>query len=141
MPRISIGRPWCQGLLFAVAVALELLLAASLPLGAQQGLSPGQPPPLVITHGPVVESTTPNSAVIAWSTGVSTGTIVRYGTAADHLDLRAEMPWGGYTHRVTLRKLQPGTTYYYQVTSPDAAGSGASVSSDVLHFSTPAGER
>jgi len=50
------------------------------------------------------------------------------------------MPWGGYTHRVTLAHLQPDTTYFFQASSPDAKGSGQALQSEVKSFHTPAGE-
>ena len=91
-----------------------------------------------ITNGPVVESVTPTGSVIAWSTNVSSGSVVMYGTAQDSLRQRAEMPWGGYTHRVTLSNLQPDTTYFFQASSPDAKGSGEFLRSEVQSFHTPA---
>jgi hypothetical protein len=92
-----------------------------------------------ITNGPVVESVTPNSSVVAWSTNVSSGSVVAYGVKLDRLTQRAEMPWGGYTHRVTLLRLKPNTTYFFQASSPDAQGSGEVLKSEVDSFHTPAG--
>jgi len=93
-----------------------------------------------ITHGPVVESVTPTSGTVAWSTNVSAGSVVHYGMSQAALTRRAEMPWGGYTHRVTLAHLQPDTTYFFQASSPDAKGSGQALQSEVKSFHTPAGE-
>ena len=93
-----------------------------------------------ITNGPVVESVTPTSGVVAWSTNVSSGSVVNYGTEQDRLTQRSEMPWGGYTHRVTLRQLQPDTTYFFQASSPDAKGSGEMLRSQVQSFHTLAGQ-
>jgi hypothetical protein len=108
------------------------LILGSLPLCAQeQAASPR------ITNGPVVESVTPTTGVVAWSTDVSSGSVVDYGVASDHLTQRAEMPWGGHTHRVTLHQLQPNTTYFFQAISPDAKGSGAVLRSKVESFHTP----
>ena len=76
-----------------------------------------------ITHGPVVEHAGPNNAIIAWSTNASSATVVHYGTDPNHLAQTAEMPWGALTHRVTLKSLQPGTTYYYQAESSQGATS------------------
>lgn len=135
MPAVFSARPhlgmYARGVLF-----LTLLLAAAGLVVAQEAPAKNPTQSILITHGPVVESASASSAVIAWSTNVSAGTVVRYGTDPNHLTVRAEMPWGGYTHRVTLRNLQSDTTYYFQVSSPHAAGSGAEVSSDVLHFTT-----
>lgn len=91
---------------------------------------------VAITNGPVLEGTTSSTAVIAWTTNVNSGTTVKYGTDPDHLTQTAEMPWGGITHRVHLKGLQPGVTYYYQVSSGKAQGSGATAESRVESFTT-----
>lgn len=113
-------------------ILASLVLALSvLPLCAQDEAAPR------ITNGPVVESVTPTTGVVAWSTNVSSGSVVNYGRSQDRLTHRSEMPWGGYTHRVTLHQLQPDTTYFFQVSSPDAEGSGEMVRSEVEQFHTP----
>ena len=70
-----------------------------------------------ITQGPVLESVSDHSAVIAWSTNKDGSTVVNYGTDPRNLSQVAEAPWGanGRTHRVELRNLQPNTTYYFRV--------------------------
>ena len=108
------------------------LILGSLPLCAQEQAAPQ------ITNGPVMESVTPTTGVVAWSTNVSAGSVVNYGIEQDRLTQHAEMPWGGYTHRVTLSNLQPDTTYFFQASSPDAKGSGAVIKSQVNSFHTPA---
>jgi len=93
-----------------------------------------------ITQGPRVEHVTSTQAVIAWSTNVSASTVVNYGTDAKSLTERAQTPWGSLTHRVTLKNLQPGKTYYFFVDSGQAQGSGTSVRSGLQQFQTrPAG--
>ena len=94
--------------------------------------------PVQIIHGPVVESTTETMSVIAWSTNVNAGTLLRYGTDPEHLDQSASMPWGGITHRVNLRNLNPGTTYYFQAESAEGQGTGTSARSQVSTFVTKA---
>ena len=89
---------------------------------------------LRITKGPVVEHAGSNTAVIAWSTNASSATIVLYGTDPNNLNEKAQMPWGALTHRVTLKNLQPGTTYYFQVDSVE--GSGSNGESRVNRFTT-----
>ena len=91
---------------------------------------------LKITHGPVLEGTHANTATIAWTTNVNSGTRVEYGLDPQHLDHRAEMPWGGITHRVTVKGLQPGTTYYWRAVSTKGQGSGEDAVSDVQTFTT-----
>ncbi len=89
-----------------------------------------------ITQPPKVENVTGNSAVIAWSTNVNSSTLVRYGTDQGSLSQTAQMPWGGLTHRVTLKNLKPGTTYYYQAESGKAQGSGTKADAPVSSFQT-----
>lgn len=107
---------------------------------------PAQPVPddpdlkaVQITNGPVVENVTDTTAVIAWSTNVSAGTVLRYGTDPNRLDQIASMPWGGLTHRVNLKDLMPATTYYFQAESPKARGTGTTVQSAPASFKTKPG--
>lgn len=90
-----------------------------------------------ITKGPVVEHTGTNNAVVAWSTNVSASTVVKYGTDPNNLSQTAQTPWGGLTHRVTLKNLEPGKTYYYQVDSGQGQGTGTGALSKVEQFTTP----
>lgn len=46
------------------------------------------------------------------------------------------MPWGGFTHRVYLKNLQPGTKYFFQAESAKAQGTGTSAIADVMAFET-----
>ncbi|HEX7288634.1 MAG TPA: fibronectin type III domain-containing protein [Candidatus Angelobacter sp.] len=103
--------------------------------------------PVRITRGPVVEQVTDTTAIIAWSTNVNAGTTLRYGTEPDQLDLTANMPWGGFTHRVYLKGLKPGTTYFFQAESGEGQGTGSKAQAAVDRFQTrsqaartPAGE-
>ena len=90
-----------------------------------------------VTHGPVVEGTHAHSATIAWSTNVGASTILIYGTNPRDLNQTAEARWGGLTHRVQLHNLKPGTTYYYQIQSTQAQGTGTQATSAVEQFRTP----
>jgi phosphodiesterase/alkaline phosphatase D-like protein len=94
-----------------------------------------------ITQGPVVESIAANSAVIAWTTNVSAGTMVRFGKDPDNLDSGTAMPGEGYTHRVTMHNLRPDTTYYFQAASPDVQGTGDMLSSPVGEIHTAAAQQ
>ena len=94
-----------------------------------------------ITNGPVIEEVDSNHAQIAWSTNIKGSTRVTYGTDMGNLSQLAEAPWGvgGLTHRVQLKNLKPGTTYFFQVETGQAAGS--EVESHIFSFRTPnAGE-
>ncbi len=93
-----------------------------------------------ITNGPVVEIVTDTTAQIAWSTNVNAGTTLRYGTDPSHLDQTAGMPWGGLTHRVTIKNLQPNTTYYFKAESAQGQGTGTLAETGQSSFQTkPAG--
>jgi hypothetical protein len=125
-------------------VAAALLIVASVvswSLQSRHAADDPEPDPkaVQITNGPVVESVTATTAVIAWSTNVSAGTVLRYGTDPIHLDQTASMPWGGLTHRVNLKDLTPGTTYYFQAESPKAQGTGTSVQAPPASFKTKPG--
>ncbi len=89
-----------------------------------------------ITKGPVVEHASANSAIVAWSTNVSASTVVKYGTDQNNLSQTAQAPWGGLTHRVTIKNLEPGKTYYYQVDSGQGQGSGGNAMSQIESFTT-----
>ena len=89
-----------------------------------------------ITHGPIVENVTDTTAIVAWSTNVNAGTVLHYGTDPKHLDQTAGMPWGGLTHRVNLKDLKPGTTYYFQGESPNGQGTGTSAQTATASFQT-----
>jgi phosphodiesterase/alkaline phosphatase D-like protein len=93
-----------------------------------------------ITQGPVLESVSDHSAVIAWSTNKDGSTVVNYGADPRNLDQVAEAPWGanGRTHRVELRNLRPNTTYYFRVeTGQTRGGNGAAVETQgVISFQT-----
>ncbi|HEY3769895.1 MAG TPA: fibronectin type III domain-containing protein [Candidatus Angelobacter sp.] len=93
-----------------------------------------------ITNGPVVEHVTDTTAEIAWSTNVNSGTALHYGTDATHLDLSVGMPWGGFTHRVSIKNLKPNTTYYFKAESGQGQGTGTQAETAQASFQTkPAG--
>ncbi len=110
--------------------------------GVQKESAPADdaPPSIAvqITSGPVVENVTDTTAVIAWSTNVNAGTVLRYGTDPNHLDQTAGMPWGGLTHRVNLKDLKPDTKYYFQAESPKGQGTGTSAAAPASSFRTKA---
>ena len=93
------------------------------------------PVPVKITQGPRVEYTSSNSAIIAWSTDRPASSVVHYGVNGG-LDQTARSPYTSGTHRVTVRNLQPGTNYSFQVESGQARGNGSDVRSGVMTFAT-----
>jgi hypothetical protein len=54
-----------------------------------------KPANVQLTKNPRIEHVDAHGAVIAWSTNVNAGTMVRYGTAPNHLDKTAQMRSGG----------------------------------------------
>ncbi len=97
-------------------------------------LALAQAPNVAITMQPQVQSTGPDSAIVTWSTNVPSNAVVYYGTDANNLSQKAEAPWGGTNHSVTLNKLKSGQTYYYKVGSGEASGTGTAVFSQVSQF-------
>lgn len=132
-----------QGIKWGFRAAILAMMLAAFAAAQEQTPTPeaDRPAPVQITHGPVVENVTDTTAIIAWSTNVNAGTSLRYGTDPDHLDKTAGMPWGGFTHRIYLKDLQPGTKYYFQAESGKAQGTGTTATAAVMSFQTkPAGE-
>jgi|SRR5947209_14432642 len=91
---------------------------------------------LVITNGPVVENVTDTTAQIAWSTNVSSSTILHYGTDPVKLNGMASMPWGALTHRIQLKNLKPNTLYYLRVESGQGLGTGTDIETAESAFQT-----
>jgi hypothetical protein len=125
----------------ASAVIFFALAAQCVPQRSpQQG--PEEPAPKVVNveiiHGPVVESVTDTTAIIAWSTNVNAGTVLHYGTDVNRLDQTASMPWGGLTHRVNLKDLRPDTKYYFKAESAQGQGSGSTAIAPQSFFRTKA---
>src|SRR5215813_7692787 len=80
--------------------------------------------PVKITNGPVIESVFDDHAVIAWSTNAKSSTTLMYGTDRNNLSQQVQAPWGGSPHRVTVKNLQPSTTYYFRVQDQNAQHTG-----------------
>lgn len=98
-----------------------------------------------ITNGPKVEATTDSTATIAWTTNVQASSVVRYGDDRNNLEQTGKLamaPWGGVTenggvtHRVVVKGLKPDTTYYFEVGSNEAKGTGGHIMSSVIEFHT-----
>ncbi len=77
--------------------------------------------------GPAISGVTATAglngtATITWTTSVAADSRVDYGTAAGSLPLSAADAAQVTSHSTTLTRLSPGATYYFRVTSSDAAG-------------------
>jgi hypothetical protein len=111
------------------------------PQVAQKGLANEENGKVTITSGPVIEHVDSNSATVAWSTNVKGSSRVYYGINPNNLIQLAESPWGagGLTHRVDIRNLKPGTTYYFTIETGQAQGTGGAEveSKTVMSFTTP----
>ena len=111
-----------------------LALLSLVAVAQQQNSNPNSL--LRITNGPGVQKLTPNSAEVFWNTTAKSGSVVHYGTSRDKLTETAESSWGATDHKVQLNNLQPDTTYYFQVISSQAEGTGADVKSGIGVFKT-----
>jgi len=100
-----------------------------------------------VNASPMVESVSDTLAFISWTTRNPEGTIlhyavVHYGKDPNHLDLTAESPTRinpshkEMVFRVRMGYLQPGTTYYYKVSSRQADGVSDPATSAVNQFTT-----
>jgi hypothetical protein len=109
---------------------------------ARQGSSPGQS-----GASPMVESLGDTLAFVSWTTPNPGGTIlhyamVRYGKDPKHLDLTAKSPTrinpshSEMVFRVRMDGLEPGTTYYYKVSSEQANGISDPAINGVSQFTT-----
>jgi len=90
-----------------------------------------------ITNGPVIESVFDDHAVIAWSTNTPLSTTLKYGTDQSKLDQEVQST-GRSPHRVTVKNLQPSTTYYFKVVSTSGPGAAMSLDTPVYSLTTVA---
>jgi len=96
---------------------------------------------------PTIESVSDTLAFVSWTTPNPGGTIlhyaiVRYGKDPNHLEFTAKSPTrinpshSEMIFRVRMDSLQPGTTYYYKVSSEQANGIPDRLASGVNTFTT-----
>ena len=96
---------------------------------------------------PTIESVSDTLAFISWTTPNPGGTIlhyavVRYGKDPNHLQFTAKSPTrtnpshSEMVFRVRIQDLEPGTTYYYHVSSEQANGISDPATSGVNQFTT-----
>jgi phosphodiesterase/alkaline phosphatase D-like protein len=118
------SRKFCIGLLSIQMIVPGVVFGqanTSAPAAKQAASAPLRD--VKVTYGPLVQVIGNTSAVISWSTNVTTDTALKYGTSADQLDQVARSPWSGTTHRIELKNLLPNTTYYYRVAVSNAQAS------------------
>ena len=80
-------------------------------------------PPRIIA-GPTLRDITTDSVTIDWQTDEPSSSDVRYGREAGSYGLVTGSIEQQTQHSVTVRPLQPATTYHFQVVSVDASGNG-----------------
>src|SRR6202051_4826610 len=130
-----------------ISMAAGLLFVQPRLARAGEGSSPAQ-----ANATPAVESVTDTLAFISWTTPNPGGTVlhyakVHYGKDRNHLTLAAEPPTrinpsrSEMVFRVRMHDLEPGTTYYYKVSSEQANGTADPVTSAVSQFTTQRSNR
>jgi phosphodiesterase/alkaline phosphatase D-like protein len=101
----------------------------------------------LLMPSPPVQLCEPSAAFISWTTRNPGGTIlhyavVRYGKDPNHLQFTAKSPTrinpsrSEMMFRVRIQDLEPGTTYYYHVSSEQASGISDPETSGVNQFMT-----
>lgn len=104
-----------------------------------------QTAPLSITDGPRIEYVGHDKAEIAWTTSTGGSSVIHYGTNPNSLNQTAQSaysnsdapPAGAHAvHRVTVKNLQPNTTYYFMVDSGQGQGTGTEAKSSIGQFTT-----
>ena len=141
-------------LLLTLAIATTVgSLLASTPTAAQVLPPAKKTERVVITKSPALEVASDYLTVIRWTTNNPGGSdvhygIVQYGTDPKDLSQTAKSPLRlnqgqkYTTFRVRIEGLEPGTTYYYRVSSEESNGKSDGVKSIVKKFTTPPrGER
>src|SRR5512146_2282391 len=97
-----------------------ILLAQSWPDHEPQDSSQNEPQ---VVAGPIPEKITSTSALVWWQTTAPEESILVYGTAPNDQRFRVQRPWRTTTHEVSVKKLQPATTYYLGVLKSDGSRS------------------
>ena len=94
-------------------------------------------PTVNVSRGPVPQYVNQNMALISWQTDKQSSSTVKYGNDPNNLNQTATGNWGT-NHQVQIQGLQPSTTYYYQVQSSPAEGTGNVATSQTANFQTVA---
>jgi hypothetical protein len=123
-------------------MAITLFFAQARLVCAGQKSSPSQ-----VSASPLIESVSDTLAFVSWKTPNPGGTIlhyaiVHYGKDPKHLALNAKSPTrinlshSEMVFRVRIDGLEPGTTYYYRVSSEQATGISDPAPNGVNQFTT-----
>lgn len=133
--------------LLLLNVALMVTVVGSLFVGPSSAHARQHSDALHDNASPTIESVGDTLAFIRWTTPNPGGTIlhygvVRFGTDPDHLEFTAKSPTrinlshSEMVFRVRIQDLEPGTTYYYKVSSEQANGISDPATSGVNQFTT-----
>ena len=93
-----------------------------------------------LARRPYLQTVTPTSAIVVWTTTTPTDSLVRYGATPTQLTQSAPLAAATTQHEVHLGNLTPGTRYYYSVGN----ASGVMEGGDLAHSfvtSPPRGSR
>jgi len=102
--------------------------------GIQYAIFPAAAGSYQVSYGPdvfpptitsVSVAPTSTNAVITWTTNESSTSVVSYGTNSSNLTQTGSAAGLVVSHSVTLTGLSPNTTYFYRVSSADAANNQA----------------
>jgi phosphodiesterase/alkaline phosphatase D-like protein len=137
-----------KGLLMGLAITIPLGVPCSNRASAQLLPPARRAARIEISQGPEIESAKSFLTIIRWTTNNPGGSdvhygVVSYGTDPRHLSQTAKSPirlnqrHPDTTFRVRLVGLQPGTRYYYTVTSEESNGRSDGVKSLVQEFVVP----
>lgn len=125
--------------------AVLLILGTGAVLAAQSGTQAGLSTAWarsVVVAGPIPEKVTSNSVVVWWHTIAPVETIVVYGTSPDNLPRRVQRPRRSTAHEISLKRLQPATTYYFAIVQPDGTRiAGSRFTTQPLDYAAHSGVR
>jgi len=93
-----------------------------------------------LVRRPYLQTLTPTSAILVWTTDLPVGTVVHYGPSPQSLTATANAVGLTLQHQVKLTGLSPSTRYYYSVGSASSVLAGG----DLTHYlvtAPPAGKK
>lgn len=117
-----------KGQAFLTVLLLAIGLETALPAWSWPGhqVKPTAERDAQVVAGPIPEKITSTSVVVWWQTTGPEQSILVYGTTPDLQPYRVQRPWRTTTHEISLKKLQPDTTYYLGILHPDGTTSARS---------------
>ena len=77
-----------------------------------------------LARKPYLQTMTPTSAIVVWTTNVAAGSVVHYGTSPQDLTSTASAPGSATQHEVKITGLEPSTRYYYDIGSSNGVLAG-----------------